>query len=131
LPIAVVETQLAEWRRLLRQSTTQSRAVLQRVIAGRILFTPTDDGGYRFEATTRYDKLFSGVAYPLPSWIPLGDASGTERIRPEETLDCDYGRLLERAQNRAGNWNVKGVASLTGFVALWYADLTGRIHRRV
>lgn len=32
----VIESRLAEWRRLLRQSVTQGRAVLQRVLVGRI-----------------------------------------------------------------------------------------------
>jgi hypothetical protein len=36
---AVVENRLAEWRRLLGQSVTQGRAVLQRVLQGRITFT--------------------------------------------------------------------------------------------
>ena len=48
----VVEGRLTEWRRLLRQSTTQGRAVLQRVLQGRITFTPKG-GGYEFEAPTR------------------------------------------------------------------------------
>jgi hypothetical protein len=41
---AVIENRLAEWRRLLRQSTTQGRAVLQRVLRGRIVFTPCGKG---------------------------------------------------------------------------------------
>jgi hypothetical protein len=32
---AVIENRLAEWRRLLRQSTTQGRTVLQRILRGR------------------------------------------------------------------------------------------------
>lgn len=59
LPKKVVDDRLAEWRRLLRSSNTQARAVLQRVIVGRIVFTPTAEDrpvkngiaapGYRFE----------------------------------------------------------------------------------
>ena len=37
---AVIENRLAEWRRLLRQSTTQGRTVLQRILRGRMTFTP-------------------------------------------------------------------------------------------
>jgi len=44
LPVSVVESRLAEWRRLLRQSMTQARAVLQRVLDGRITFLPDGDG---------------------------------------------------------------------------------------
>lgn len=82
-------------------AVTQGRAVLQRVIRGRIVFAPTKDGrGYTFEAPTRYDKLFAGVAAPrppLPSLVRAGDARGREHIGPEETFDGDYGRLVERA----------------------------------
>ena len=38
--MSMVDNRLAEWRRLLRQSTTQARAVLQRVLRGRITFVP-------------------------------------------------------------------------------------------
>ena len=104
----VVEDRLAEWRRLLRQSTTQGRAVLQRVVDGRITFTP-NGGGYTFEASTRFDKLFSGVACELPCWVNPEDNSGKEHLTPEDTFDGDYGRLLERA------YDGKGLASPTGF----------------
>ena len=57
------------------------------------MFTPKD-GGYTFEAETRFGRLFAGVAVPLPDWMPTGTA-GTEGIRPDDTFDCDYGRLLE------------------------------------
>ena len=67
----VVEDRLAEWRRLLRQSTTRGRAVLQRVLSGRIVFTPRDDGGYDFSAETRFDRLFSGVVVPMESVPPV------------------------------------------------------------
>jgi hypothetical protein len=92
------ECRLAEWRRLLRQSPTQGRAVLQRVLRGRITFTP-DGKGYDFAAPTRFDKLFTGIVAPLPSWILEGDVRGTEHIGREDTPDADYARLLERAQN--------------------------------
>ena len=55
----VVGDRLTEWRRR-RQSTTQGRAVLQRVLRGRITFTPKC-GGHEFEAPTRLAKLFLGV----------------------------------------------------------------------
>ena len=88
---AVIENRLAEWRRLLRQSTTQGRAVLQRVLRGRIVFTPDGDG-YTFEARTRFDKLFSGIVAKQPAFIPTGDRRGAEHIGPEDTFDGDYGR---------------------------------------
>ncbi len=36
----VIENRLAEWRRLLRSSNIQGRSVLQRILIGRITFTP-------------------------------------------------------------------------------------------
>lgn len=72
---AVIESRLAEWRRLLRQSTTQGRAVLQRVLRGRIKFMPREGAeaeiageGYNFSADTRFDRLFTGVVVETPSW---------------------------------------------------------------
>ena len=99
----VIESRLAEWRRLLRASDTQGRMVLDRVLAGRIVFMP-EGLGYTFEAPTRFDKLFAGVVVPRVVWT-LPPAEGTEDIRPEDLSlqhpqdDEDYGRLLERALN--------------------------------
>jgi hypothetical protein len=107
---AVIENRLAEWRRLLRQSVTQVRALLQRVLQGRITFTPVCRG-YEFSAPTRFDKLFARVAGPRPSFIAPGDVTGTEDITPADTPDVDYGLLLERA---CGNAH-KGCTSPTGF----------------
>jgi hypothetical protein len=79
LPPAVVEGRLAEWRRLLRASVTQGRAVLQRVLRGRVQFNPLPplkDGrqqcGYYFEATTRFERLSAGVALLCLSHSPQG-----------------------------------------------------------
>ena len=104
----VIESRLAEWRRLLRSSTTQGRAVLQRVSRGRIVFTPSGEG-YTFEAPTRFDKLFSGIVAERPKFVPRGN-TGADHIGLEDTFDGDYGRLLAAAQN-SGKW----LASPTGF----------------
>ena len=109
----VVEDRLTEWRRLLRGSTTQARAVLGRILTGRIVFTPREDG-YDFTAPTRFDRLFAGVVCPRPAWMPEGSGRGTEGIGPEDTFDGDYGRLLERAYTRLKR-DGKLVASPTGF----------------
>ncbi|HVL69274.1 MAG TPA: recombinase family protein [Vicinamibacterales bacterium] len=109
----VVENRLAEWRRLLRQSTTQARTVLQRVLRDRILFAPREDGsGYDFTAPTRFDKLFTGVAVERPAFIPES-REGWEHLTAEDTFDADYGRLLERAYERYAR-SGKGVASPDG-----------------
>jgi hypothetical protein len=74
-------------------STTQGRAVLQRIIRGRLTFTPRADGqGYDFAAATRFDKLFTGIVAPRPAWIPVGQAN----IGVNDTLDRDYGSRLPR-----------------------------------
>jgi hypothetical protein len=104
---AVIENRLAEWRRLLRASTTQGRTVLQRILKGRITFTPIIDGlglgqtGYDFTAPTRFDKLFTGIAVERPGGVDEGPL-GSEGIGPEDTFDGDYGRLLDRAVENAG-----------------------------
>src|SRR3954451_25109088 len=50
----VVSDRLNEWRRMLREEVTKARMVLDRVLAGRIVFTPIEDEalgrGYTFEA---------------------------------------------------------------------------------
>ena len=61
--------------------------------------------GYEFEAPTRFDKLFLGVAVETKREV---SDEGTEHISPEDTFDADYGRLLEAVQNRG-----KGLASHT------------------
>jgi site-specific DNA recombinase len=99
LPATVVEQRLAEWRRMLRGSVTQGRAVLQRVLRGRLTITPLPEG-YEFSGPTRFDKLFAGVVVPRPTYLRTGDVRGTEHIGTEDTPEADYGRLLERAQER-------------------------------
>ena len=99
LPQSVIEDRLAEWRRMLRGTTTQGRSVIQRIVHGRIVFTPRPADspfgpGYDFAAPTRFDKLFAGVVTPHPG-RPVS-TYGTEGIGPEDTHDADYGRLLER-----------------------------------
>ncbi len=73
------------------------------------MFIPQKEGkGYDFRAKTRFDRLFSGVAMPKPSWVKDGDKRGTEHIGPEDTFDGDYGRALKKAQDR-----VKRMVSLS------------------
>ena len=118
---AVIESRLAEWRRLLRSSTTQGRTVLQRILRGRITFRLRNHpltgevDGYDFEAPTRFDKLFTGIAVERPAGVDEGPL-GSEGIGPEDTFDGDYGRLLERAYRKS----VKVLASPTGFEPVFW-----------
>jgi DNA invertase Pin-like site-specific DNA recombinase len=122
---AVIQNRLAEWRRLLRASTTQGRTVLQRILRGRLTFTPrrnpvSDEiDGYDFSGPTRFDKLFTGLAVETPAWVKNDSPTGCEGIGPEDTFDGDYGRLLDRAYERS----VKVGTSPTGTNRLWSREI--------
>ena len=125
---AVIENRLAEWRRLLRASTTQGRTVLQRILRGRLTFTPRvnpisgEADGYDFSGPTRFDQLFTGIAVETPAWIKASTSrKGFEDTTPEDTNDGDYGRLLERAYEKS----VKVLASPRGTADRWQLDLEG------
>ena len=88
--------------------------MLQRILKGRITFTPVSDSlglgqtGYDFEAPTRFDKLFTGIATPTPKDLDPSDLSGTEDIGVEDTFEGDYGRLLDRVFENAGKgWRAR------------------------
>jgi hypothetical protein len=93
--------------------------VLQRIIRGRLTFTPRvneisgDVDGYDFSGPTRFDKLFTGIAVERPKSVDPNDMSGKEGIGDEDTFDGDYGRLLDRVC-------VKGMASPTGFEPVFW-----------
>jgi hypothetical protein len=70
---------------------------LQRVLHGRLTFTPRADGpGCDFTAPRRFDKLFSGIVAPRPAFIERGNR-GLEPAHPEDTFDTDCGRLRANA----------------------------------
>jgi hypothetical protein len=108
----VVASHLAEWRRLLRADVMNARAVLDRVLAGRIVFTPTDDDEYVFECMTRYDRLFAGAALKLPPtdempmWMPSSDDvpdDVRDAMRYEAVLQRAHRRLDENRKNAEQN----------------------------
>jgi hypothetical protein len=112
------------------------RAVLQRVLQGRIILHPREDGGYDLEWPTRFDKLFSGIAVSVKGGADLWDLAGlgVENIRPEDTWDADYEELLSAAERShakevatpaqthpfvpggVGAGNAKGMLTLEGTV---------------
>lgn len=57
----------------------------------------TDEVGYEFSAPTRFDKLFSGLAIPLPKFVEeIGESnSGYEHITPADTPDGEKEALSE------------------------------------
>jgi len=76
----VVASRLEDWRRLLRSSPTQARTVLQRVLRGRLVFKPTENGnGYDFEGETRFDRLFAGIATPKPAFLDRYERPARDR----------------------------------------------------
>ena len=84
-----------------------------------VIATLTWDGddalnAYTFAAPTRYDRLFTGLVAPRPAYVPEG-TTGWEHLRPEDTRDADYGRILERAYAASTTNDAKGLASPTGF----------------
>jgi hypothetical protein len=104
---AAVESRLVEWRRLLRQSTTHGRAVLPRVIKGRITCTPPDGDVYSFRTDTRFEGMLDRVR---PSWLSDGDVRDAEDIPADDTLDGDDGWMLDRLATASKN--ALGVATL-------------------
>jgi hypothetical protein len=105
----VITSRLGEWRRLLRGDVMAARMVLDRVLAERIQFSPTDDGEYYFECMTRFDKLFCGAALKLPPsedmpmWMPSSDDVADDvrdAMQYEAVLQQAYRRIAaENAQN--------------------------------
>ncbi len=111
---AVVQDRLAEWRSMLRGSTTQARAVIQRVVDGRITFAVREDGlGYDFTARTRFDRVFTGLYIQLPAAMLEDAAAVNSAYDSSDTLDADYGRLLSQ-------FDGKCMASPTGFEPVFW-----------
>ena len=97
----LVKTRLDEWRRRLRESVTQARGVLERVLTDRIVFTTLPDGTIEFEAATRFSSLFAGaVAAPMPAgtilppWIKPGRGG-------RGPVEAEYEAILREAEARA------------------------------
>ena len=105
--------------------------MLQRILPGRLTFTlrrnevSGEIDGYEFEGPTRFDGLFTGIAVERPKNLDPNDLTGTEDIRPEDTLDGEYSRLLEQAYS-AGSHALR-VASPTGVVPEWTRELPGEV----
>ena len=110
LPREVIETRLEEWRRLIRGRVTQGRMVLERVLAGRVVFTPRADGvGDDFAANTRWEKLFTGIAHGITipgftsrDWVLCPDGmEDPDYFAKRDVAETNYGKLPEAALHRA------------------------------
>jgi hypothetical protein len=118
----VVENQLEQWRRLVRQSTTTGRAVLQKILRGRLTFTPRvndvsgEIDGYEFEGETRFDQLFEGITVERPRNLDPNDRTGTENITELDTWEARLNELMIDTREK----KVGGMASPAGFEpAFW------------
>jgi site-specific DNA recombinase len=70
-------TKLAEWQGLLERQPIQSRQLLRKLLAGRVLYTPHQDeagGFYEFAGQASWGKLLTGVVGQL-RWCPRGDSN--------------------------------------------------------
>jgi hypothetical protein len=68
---------LEDWQGFLGRQTVWSRQILTRMLAGRVLFTPTtinDSGvaGYAIRVPLTYERLFAGSLYPQGMASPAG-----------------------------------------------------------
>jgi hypothetical protein len=103
LELEAVAGRLEEWRRLLRQSITQGRAVLQRVIRRRLTFTP-DGASYAFRGETP-----GSTGCSRAWWSPKGPRGlwtathGSGRHHRDDTFEAEYGRMLDRLARVLGN----------------------------
>ena len=57
-----VEARLADWRGLLRRHVAQSRQILKKLLVGRIVFQPRDDGTYEFSGQASLGRIIAGLA---------------------------------------------------------------------
>jgi hypothetical protein len=70
-------TKLAEWQGLLERQPIQSRQLLRKLLAGRVMYTPhhNEEGGfYEFAGEASWRKLLTGVVGQL-RWCPRGDSN--------------------------------------------------------
>jgi hypothetical protein len=64
---AAVASRLEEWRRHLRGNVHAARAILSRVLDGRIKFEPTLDGGIEFVITSKFNLVLAGLVAERPA----------------------------------------------------------------
>ena len=58
----------------------------------------------------------TGIKSPRSASFAVGDARGSEHLTPCDTMDQDYGDLLERVCG-------EGLASPTGLEAMWTPEV--------
>jgi hypothetical protein len=58
--------------------------------------------GYELTAETCFDRLFAGIAAPVPMRFERydGDRRGVDHVRAQDMLEPDYGQLLQAAHGQ-------------------------------
>jgi hypothetical protein len=67
-----VEIRLADWRGLLTRQVVQSRQILKKLLVGRIVFRPRDDGTYEFSGRATLGRIIAGLACTKTVVAPTG-----------------------------------------------------------
>jgi hypothetical protein len=70
-----VRARLTDWRGVLHRQTTQARQILQKLLVGRLAFTPgsdTEGRYYEFGGQGALDKLLTGIIRPSSVVTPAG-----------------------------------------------------------
>jgi site-specific DNA recombinase len=67
-----VATRLADWQGLLTRQVAQSRQILKKLLVGRIVFQPRDDGTYEFSGQASLDRIIAGLACTKAVVAPTG-----------------------------------------------------------
>lgn len=71
---ADLERRVADWRTSATRSVAQGRQVLRKLLRGRVLMTPRQDGTVELSGQADYGKLFSGLVIPQQRWRPQRDS---------------------------------------------------------
>jgi hypothetical protein len=56
-----VEARLSDWRGLLSRQVAQSRQILKKLLAGRIVFRQREDGVYEFSGQASLGRVLAGI----------------------------------------------------------------------
>jgi len=74
-----VEIRLSDWRGLLRRQVVQSRQILKKLLVGRIVFRPREDGVYEFSGQASLGRVLAGIVCTKAGVAPMGRGRFTPR----------------------------------------------------
>jgi Thiamine pyrophosphate enzyme, central domain len=67
-----VEIRLSDWRGLLSRQVAQSRQILKKLLAGRIVFRQREDGDYEFSGQASLGRVLAGMLCTKAGVAPTG-----------------------------------------------------------